>query len=142
MKLFSLFLVLLAHSFAEEPAPTYKASPKREQYSFGLRKPEFPSRAAIDSSFLDAPGDLPGALHLKQFAELAPVKNQGNCGSCVYFATSAAFEDTLRIRGMVIDKTARSSLWIAPRVSGCAAVPTLKKVAAGLVNKGGAAERG
>lgn len=140
MKLLSLFLVLLAQlSFAEDPAPTYKASPKREQYSFGLRKPEVPSRAAIDSSFLDAPGDLPGALHLKQFAELAPVKNQGNCGSCVYFATSAAFEDTLRIRGMVIEKTAPQFLMDCAAREWMCSGSYFEKVAAGLVNKGGAA---
>ncbi len=140
MKLLSLFLVLLAQlSFAEDPAPTYKASPKREQYSFGLRKPEVPSRAAIDSSFLDAPGDLPGALHLKQFAELAPVKNQGNCGSCVYFATSAAFEDTLRIRGMVIEKTAPQFLMDCAAREWMCNGSYFEKVAAGLVNKGGAA---
>jgi hypothetical protein len=36
-------------------------------------------------------------------AELSPVLNQANCGSCVVFAVLSAWTDTMRVRGMVFE---------------------------------------
>lgn len=142
--IFTLFLAIVTICSAiraEEVVPTFKASPKSRDYSKSLGRvaPTEASRAAVDQSFLDEPGDLPGSFHLNQFAELAPVKDQGSCGSCVYFATSAAFEDTLRVRGVVLEKTAPQFLMDCAAREWMCNGSYFEKVAAGLTNKGGAA---
>ena len=136
-----LLLALLCGTVFGDEAPTFKASPKRRDFSQSLGRvaPSGDSRAAVDASFLEADEKLPGALHLSQFAELAPVKDQGSCGSCVYFAVSATFEDTLRIRGQVLEKTAPQFLMDCAAREWMCSGSYFEKVAAGLVNKGGAA---
>ena len=42
---------------------------------------------------------LPEEFDWRQKAELAPVENQGSCGSCWAFSTSATFQDVRRIFG-------------------------------------------
>jgi cathepsin L len=83
-------------------------------------------------------------LYLKDFdlrnvTELTPIKDQGQCGSCVYFAVTAMFEDELRLRGLKTDIL--SPQWLM----SCAAREWMcegsffEKVAQGLVAKGGQA---
>ncbi len=136
-----LSVSLLCFAAYAEDVKTFKASPKSRDFtkSLGRIAPPEGQRSAADPSFLDAPGDLPGALHLSQFAELAPVKDQGGCGSCVYFAVSATFEDTLRVRGVKLEKTAPQFLMDCAAREWMCSGSYFEKVAAGLVNKGGAA---
>lgn len=138
-----LFLLLTICTLARAEEKTFKSSPKKEKYYFGLAKPLVPSRTVLDRSFLDTKADSDGVyprfLDFRTITELAPVKNQGACGSCVYFAVSATFEDTLRLRGLVLDKTAPQFLMDCAAREWMCSGSYFEKVAGGLVAKGGSA---
>lgn len=120
-------------------ADTFKTGPIPKGYenraNYGLIK-GFPT-GPVSKKYLQAAEIFPKAFDLSQIAELAPVKDQGSCGSCVYFAVSATFEDTYRVHGVVLPKL--SPQWLM----SCAAREWMcngsffSKVAAGLVAKGG-----
>lgn len=137
-----LSLIVCCAVLHAEEAPTFKASRKSRDFSKSLGRiapPEGFRATELDASFLDADGDIPGAFHLSQFAELAPVKDQGACGSCVYFAVSATFEDTLRVRGLKLEKTAPQFLMDCAQRKWMCSGSFFEYVAQGLVDKGGAA---
>lgn len=123
-------------------ADTFKTGPIPKGYenrtNYGLIK-GFPG-GPVSKQYLQAQDVFPKAFDLSQIAELAPVKDQGGCGSCVYFAVSATFEDTYRVNGVVLPKL--SPQWLM----SCAAREWMcngsyfSKVAAGLVAKGGQAQ--
>lgn len=66
------------------------------QYSTGLVIPEnWASKAHFSSPFLGE--QLPAAYDWRKVAVLPPIKNQGQCGSCWAFASTAAFQDQIAI---------------------------------------------
>ncbi len=134
-----VFLLLGIAALADE-RPTFKASPKRRDYSksLGLVKPDTRTLTVPDRSFLGAAGDLPGALTLTQFAELSLVKDQGNCGSCVFFATTETFEDTMRVRGRIEPRLGPQYLMDWHGNSPCSGT-WFEKVGDVLLKKGGQA---
>lgn len=120
-----------------EPPPTYVSVKAPKKYATGMVKPaNYKATESPDQTFLKTAGDLPKAFHLKQLAELAPVKDQGACGSCVYFATVAALEDQHRIRGQVLPDLSTQYLMDCAAEWSCSG-SFFSKVAGGLQAKGG-----
>ncbi len=104
----NLLLIVLSVgvlSFGEDRSGwTFKSEEPKLPYSTGLIKKE--TRGFISEKpskeFLEKEVSLPNKFELSELKELAPVKNQGNCGSCVSFAVSAVVEDMYRLRGVIL----------------------------------------
>lgn len=104
MKRILLVCLLGVSALADIPQSqwTFKAKNYKEKFATGLIERPKTMQAPIPSKeFLLRDGAYPKYFHLKDKAVLSPIKNQKSCGSCVYFATTSVFEDTLRIRGVV-----------------------------------------
>lgn len=92
------------------------------------------------AEFIKAGASVPATFDLRNFAELTPIKDQGNCGSCVYFAVTALVEDEYRLRG------APTSILSPQYTMDCSAREWMcegsffSKVAEGIQKKGGAAK--
>lgn len=103
----------------------------------GLIKPVQRSEEPPDILFLKADVKIPKSVLLSDHIKLSPIRNQGSCGSCVYFASSATFEDTFLFRvGLPIVSTAPQFLMdcVAPQ-SACSG-SYFEYVSAGMVSKG------
>lgn len=95
-------------------------------------------RQAPSVEFLIGDVSYPKTLN-RDFSKLSPIIDQGACGSCVYFAVTRSWLDTMILRGMPKIQTAPKYLMdCAARDWGCSG-SFFTKVAAGLVAKGGSA---
>lgn len=120
---------------------TFKMVKTNVKYSLGLIKDPNPALKSL--KFLEEDIELPKTFHLKEMAgELTPVKNQGACGSCVYFAATSAHEDTVRAQ----QGLGKAHPQLSPQyVMDCAAREWMcngsffSNVAKGLVDKNGQA---
>lgn len=74
-----------------------------ERGHYGLIPHEAEPQAMM-FGFMDA--TYAKSIDLRDYAEPPAIKNQGDCGSCVYFAWSYAAEFTYRLRGEVLPKLA------------------------------------
>jgi len=108
-------------------------------YATGRVNPPAPTQAPT-FEFLKSGVNAPANFDLRNFAELTPIKDQGSCGSCVYFAVTATVEDEYRLRG------APTSILSPQYTMDCSAREWMcegsffSKVAEGILKKGGAAK--
>ncbi len=134
----NLFIAILLISstwcFAEKA--TYKTAPVPRIYSTGLLKHKKMEAELLEFKFEKATGDLPKAFHLKSLVELAPIKDQKSCGSCVYNAVAGALEDIHRIRGVILPTLSRQFLMDCAAEWSCNG-SFFDKVAGGLLAQGG-----
>lgn len=132
--LFIILWCLSINGYADRP--TYKTAPIPKKYATGLLKHEKMESELLEFKFEKAAGDIPKAFHLKERVELAPVKDQGSCGSCVYNATVGALEDIHRLRGTVLPTLSRQFLMDCGAPWSCGG-SFFEKVAQGLLEQGG-----
>lgn len=130
----SLFC-LLNIANAGEQKPTYRVHPKPRSFATGLLKHET-KPYLIDHSFKKKEVLIPKSFHLNQIAQLAPIKDQGQCGSCVYNATVAALEDIYRIRSGIVPTLSRQFLMDCGAPWSCEG-SFFEKVAGALLAQGG-----
>lgn len=152
---FTLFLLLFSH-FAQaalKPAHFYKGDEvyeiaKKENWKFKFEEIETPYatgriQAPLERTFqlpsreFKKAGNYPVKFDLREKAELTPIKDQGQCGSCVYFANTATFEDELRLRGLKTDILAPQWLMSCAAREWMCDGSYFEKVASGLAAKGG-----
>ncbi len=93
----------------DQPARTYevKTFPKDTVFYTGLLKPNVRSTEEPSTKFMGA-GTHKG-IDLRTLNTVG-IFNQGQCGSCVYNALTAAFEIDLWLRGMKLDHLSRQYL--------------------------------
>lgn len=99
-------LVFAATDLVQAPEWTFKAKREVPHYALGLKKPEARSRARPSLEFLTSEAVLPDKFHLKDMSptkELSPIRDQKQCGSCVYHSVTANFQDALLLRGVGVD---------------------------------------
>ncbi len=129
------------------PASEMEAKAKKEKWDFkykaysqsfhtGLVKPLSSLSKETSSKFSSGMAAVPKVFLLSSFAPLAPVSNQGNCGSCVYFATISTFSDTMRAQGMVVPAMAHQELMDCYARDWRCSGSYFEKVATGLVKAG------
>lgn len=138
-KIFLLFWVLLplpnvAH--AETPLEyTFSVNKDRRSYATGRMDLPVDSKLARSRVFLEAAGPYPAELDLRKLYQLTPIKDQGQCGSCVYFSGTATFEDEMRIAGKPTPTL--SPQFIMDRVDWSCSGSLYEMFADGLVKAGG-----
>lgn len=139
MKLILSLLLLSFFASGDEPAPTFKWSIKPKQYALGLIKPDKVSTLPPSEQFLAGDDLYPAELDYRKKLELSPVKDQGNCGSCVFVAVTSTFEDTMRMRGVTVPELAPQFLMDCVAKNACNG-SWFETVASGLVKKTGQAK--
>jgi hypothetical protein len=113
MEWFSVFFLSLImgscstakkENFAEPPqySNTVKDSAGNVFYT-GLKIPMGFKPTNIVSALKTQVGALPETFDWRTKVTLSPIENQGGCGSCWSFSSSATFQDVLRIKGEVRD---------------------------------------
>lgn len=137
MKHFFLILFLCGLAKAEVAASeyTFKVSPTRRSFATGRSDLPVDSKLPKNETYLKADGKYPGTLDLRATGKLCAIKNQGNCGSCVYFAVTASFEDEMALAGYPVG--ALSPQFLMDRVDWSCGGSLFEMVAGQLVKEGG-----
>lgn len=137
-----IILVLLsALLFAEEvPQSQWSFSVKQDRkvYATGLVKPRDKKPVQADNSFLIKEEKIPAKFHLKDKAELSPIFDQANCGSCVYNSVIKNLEDSYRLRGVVHPRLSRQFIMDCGAEWSCSG-SFFEKVAQGVLEQKGTA---
>lgn len=130
---FSLFLM------ADNDLKKFEVSDGEHVYYTGRIAPPADRVEEIPSlKYLIEDASYPKTLN-RDFSKLSPIIDQKACGSCVYFAVTRTWADTMILRGMPLVMTAPKYLMdCAARDWGCSG-SFFTKVAGGLVSKGGSA---
>lgn len=87
-----------AHAI-DEKEYTFKQSATRRSYATGRLNLPIDSKLPKSSAHIKAGATYPGSFDLRKLYPLTPIKDQKSCGSCVYFAGVATFEDEMIIAG-------------------------------------------
>lgn len=138
MKFIALLLTFTSFlAFGELPKFAVSDSAGRVFYTGRVAPPEH-LRQAPSLEYLVGDGVYPKTLN-RDFSQLTDILDQSACGSCVYFAVTRTWLDTMILRGMPKILTAPKYLMdCAARDWGCSG-SFFTKVAGGLVAKGGSA---
>lgn len=97
--LWVLLLLPLVGMAVDEKDYTFKMSNTRRSFATGRSELPVDSLLPRSSAHMKAGAIYPGEFDLRKLYTLTPIKDQGQCGSCVYFAGTATFEDEMRIVG-------------------------------------------
>lgn len=90
---------------------TFEVDETQKTYSTGLIKPGVLDAEAPSQEYFNAKkGEIPQRFELSGKAELSPIYDQGNCGSCVYNAVLTAYMDTMRVASYKTPQLARQEL--------------------------------
>lgn len=134
----AIFFLLLSLAAAGDEG--FQSSQKVRDFRLSLGLAKHPVPTVVSRQFSFFRGEVPSTLDLRSVVELAPIKDQKQCGSCVYFAVSAALEDAYRLAGIVLPKTAPQFLMDCAAREWMCDGSYAEKVASGLVKKGGTAK--
>lgn len=143
MKFFLLSLTLSFFAMADIPLLQGEARYEvlDRPYATGRVNPPFELKYQIPSSeYLKSGANAPVTFDLRNIAELTPIKDQEQCGSCVYVCVTAMVEDEYRLHGKMI------SILSPQHAMDCSAREWMcqgsffSKVAGGIVQKGGIAK--
>lgn len=90
---------------------TFEVDETEKTYFTGRIQPTVKDMEAPSLEYFNLKkGDTPQRFELSSKAELSPIYNQGNCGSCVYNAVLTAWMDTMRVAGFQTPVLARQEL--------------------------------
>ncbi len=111
MKIIFLVFIIGISLFADK----YSRIALKDAWTFEYEVREVPATGLLKHKserpsnhiFFEEPTPMPKKFHLSQLAELSPIMNQGNCGSCVYNSVIKNLEDSLRIKGIKVDRLSR-----------------------------------
>lgn len=135
----SLIFLLLTATSAFGAKATYTTENYNRTFSKGLVYPKGYRSPGKSYEYFFRDGSYPKSFHLKELTELAPIKDQKSCGSCVYFATTAAYEDNRRIRKMGTEILSPQFIMDCAQRQWMCGGSFFEYVAKGLVGKGGTA---
>lgn len=145
LRIFVLVALLFSGvpAFADDISQFLQGDAKYEKldkpYATGRVTPPV-STQVPSSEFLKSGISAAANFDLRNLASLTPIKDQGNCGSCVYVAVTALVEDEYRLRGQA------TSILSPQYTMDCSAREWMcegsffSKVAEGILKKGGAAK--
>lgn len=138
MRLIPIFALLF--STLSLAAPNHQVFDSKGNVFYTGRIPNPVGHVAMAPSpeFLLRDAKYPQTLN-RDLGKLGPVINQANCGSCVYFATTATWADTMILRGMPYIATSPQYLMDCAERRWMCSGSIFEYVAAGLVAKGGSA---
>jgi hypothetical protein len=97
----NIFLMALAVFQLAFPAlgKEYKVAPEPRTFATGRLNVPTDALKPVSKEFLQAPFSPSKDFDLRVLFNFVPIKDQGQCGSCVYFAGTACFEDEQIIGG-------------------------------------------
>jgi hypothetical protein len=109
MPIFLSIIIMFGCSTAKKEnfsTPVYSGTVKDSSgnvYHTGLKVPVNFKPANVVSALKTQVGALPETFDWRTKVTLAPIENQGSCGSCWAMSTSATFQDVLRVKGEIRD---------------------------------------
>lgn len=98
----AIIFSLVGCSTVEQSVETYKLQTGEVVFT-GLKVPADFKPENVKSAFDGWRGDLPTNFDWRNVKQLSPVENQGQCGSCWAFSSSATFQDVRRLFGQTED---------------------------------------